>query len=65
MGKVIVIESKSIHEYLRQIEELGEDPAEYQGLYGFSIGQTENRIPVYEYPEYDHEIAGKYSNLEV
>jgi len=65
MGKVVVIESKSIHEYLKQIEGLGEDLKEYQGLYGFSIGQTEKRMPVYEYPEYDHKLASKYSNLEV
>jgi len=65
MGKVIIIESKSIHEYLRQLEELGEDPNEYEGLFGYSIGQTEPRIPIYEYPEYDYQITKQLSNIEI
>lgn len=65
MGKVIIIESKSIHEYLRQLEELGEDPNEYEGLYGYSIGQTEPRVPIYEYPEYDYQVTKQLSNIEI
>jgi lysine 2,3-aminomutase len=65
MGKMIIIESKSIHEYLRQLEELGEDPAEYEGLFGYSIGQTEPRVPIYEYPEYDYKVTKELSNIEV
>ena len=33
LGKVIIIESKSIHEYLTQLEEMGEDREDYNGLY--------------------------------
>ena len=65
MGKMIIIESKSIHEYLKQLEELGEEPSEYEGLYGYSIGQTEPRVPIYEYPEYDFEITKEFSSLEI
>ncbi|KPK87007.1 MAG: hypothetical protein AMS27_03725 [Bacteroides sp. SM23_62_1] len=65
MGKVIIIESKSIHEYLRQLEDLGEDPNEYEGLYGYSIGQTEPRVPIYEYPEYDYKVTEELSNIEI
>ena len=65
MGKVIIIESKSIHEYLKQVEELGEDPGEYEGLYGYSIGQTEPRVPIYEYPEYDYQVIEELSNIEI
>jgi lysine 2,3-aminomutase len=65
MGKVIIIESKSIHEYLNQLEELGEDRNEYDGLYGYSLGQTEHRVPVYEYPEYSFKATGEMTNLEV
>ena len=64
-GKVIIIESKSIHEYLSQLEELGENRKDYDGLYGYSLGQTESRIPLYEYPEYDFQPTGEYSNLEI
>ncbi len=65
MGKVIIIESKSIHEYLSQLEEIGEVRADYDGLFGYSLGQTEQRMPLYEYPEYDFKITDELTNLEV
>jgi len=65
MGKVIIIESKTISEYLQQLSDIGEDIADYESIWGYSIGETEPRMPVYEYPDYDFEITGKYTNLEV
>jgi len=65
MGKVIIIESKSIHEYLRQLEDLGEDREDYGGLYGYSLGQTEQRNPVYEYPELAGQITEEMTNLRI
>lgn len=65
LGKMIIIESKSIHEYLRQLEELGEEPKEYDGLFGYSIGQTEPRVPIYEYPEYNYKVTKELSNIEL
>jgi len=65
MGKVIIIESKSIEEYLEQITEMGENPEDYKGLYGYSIGQTEPRMTMYEYPGYEFEITDELTNLEI
>ncbi len=65
MGKVIIIESKSIQEYLDQLESIGEDRNEYDGVYGYSLGQTEERVPIYEYPPYAFEPTREYSNLEI
>jgi lysine 2,3-aminomutase len=65
MGKVVIIESKSIHEYLNQLEEMGEDRKDYEGLYGYSLGQTEHRVPIYDYPEPDIKITKEMSNLEL
>ncbi|MEE8425259.1 MAG: KamA family protein, partial [Elusimicrobiota bacterium] len=65
MGKVVIIESKSISEYLRQVEEMGEDPTEYEGLYGYSIGETEARMPAYDYPKYDFEVTDELTNIEL
>jgi lysine 2,3-aminomutase len=65
MGKVIIIESKSIHEYLNQLEGLGEDKEDYDGLYGYSLGQTEHRVPVYDYPDYPFQPTEAMTNLEV
>ncbi len=50
MGKVIIVESKSIREYLDQLIEMGEDVKDYQDIFGYSIGQTEARMPVFNYP---------------
>lgn len=63
MGKIIIIESKSVREYLEQMEEMGEDPSEYETLYGYSIGQTDPRVPLYEYPPYDFSVTEKVTNL--
>jgi lysine 2,3-aminomutase len=65
LGKVIVIESKSIREYLRQLEELGEEISEYESCYGYSMGQTEPRMPLYEYPDYDYEPTEEITNFEL
>lgn len=65
MGRVIIIESKAISEYLNQLSELGENPGEYESIWGYSMGETEPRIPVYEYPEYEFEVTEELSNLEI
>lgn len=65
MGRIIIIESKSISEYLRQLEDIGENMAEYESIWGYSIGETEPRLPIYEYPEYDFKITGELTNLEI
>jgi lysine 2,3-aminomutase len=45
---VIIIESKSIAHYLRQIEGMGEDPSEYQSIWGYSAGSLAPRSTVFE-----------------
>ena len=65
MEKVIIIESKSISEYLDQLQEMGDDIADYEGIYGYSIGQTEPRMSMYEYPQYDYTPTRSYSNLVI
>lgn len=64
-GRVIIIESKSVSEYLDQMEEMGEFPDEYRGLYGYSIGVTDPRMPIYDYPKYNYTVTGKITNLDV
>jgi lysine 2,3-aminomutase len=65
MGKVIIIESKSIAEYLQHLAEIGENIADYQGIYGYSIGVTEPRMPLYDYPDYDFEVTSEITNLDL
>lgn len=65
MGKVIIIEAKSVAEYLRQLEMIGENPAEYQDLWGYSIGVTEPRMPIYEYPPCEFRRTVRMTNLQL
>jgi lysine 2,3-aminomutase len=65
MGKVIIVESKSVNEYLQHLEEIGEDISDYQGLYGYSIGVTEPRMPLYQYPDYEFELTEEITNLDL
>jgi len=65
MGKIIIAESKSISDYLIQLDSLGEDPKDYESIYGYSIGETEDRASVYEYPDYDFEVTDEITNLEI
>lgn len=65
MEEIVVIECKSISEYLKQLEEIGEDVTEYSGLFGYSIGETEPRMPIYEYPDFEFEVTDEMTNLEV
>jgi lysine 2,3-aminomutase len=65
MGKVVIIESKSISEYLRQMDEIGEKTGEYEDVFGYSLGETEPRMPLYEYPGYDFQITEEITNLEL
>lgn len=65
MGKVVIIESKSLDEYLQQIEQMGDDVSEYKNLWCYSLGQTESRFPIFEYPDYQLNITKKITNLKV
>lgn len=62
LGKFIIVESKSIQGYLDQMEEMGEDIAEYESIWGYSIGETEPRMSIYEYPEFDFNLTPDITN---
>lgn len=65
MGKVIIIEVKSIEEYLNELEEMGEKREDYMGVFTYSIGKTQPRISMYEYPDFDYKVTDKFTNLEI
>jgi lysine 2,3-aminomutase len=65
IGKIIIIESKSIHDYLVQLDDMGEDVTEYGSIYGYSMSETELRNPIFEYPAYDYEPTQEITNLEI
>ena len=65
MGAVIIIESKSIASYLRQMEKMGEDIQEYKTIWGYSISETEKRSPLYHYPEYPFKTTAILTNFQL
>ncbi len=65
MGKVIIIESKSVSDYLKQLEQMGENVTEYENVWGYSIGETEERMPIYEYPDYSFTVTKEMTNLDI
>ena len=62
---MVIIESKSIGQYLRQLEDMGEDVNEYKSIYGYSIGETEPLLPIYKYPKYDFKTTEKLTNFAI
>lgn len=65
MGKVTIVESKSIMKYIDQMEAMGEKASEYESVYGYSVSQTEAVMPVYQYPDYEFDITDEMTNLEL
>lgn len=64
-AKVTIIESKAISQYIKQMESMGEYTKEYLDVYGYSIGQTEKRTPLYHYPEYNYQLTKHITNVEI
>ena len=60
--KVIIVESKSIASYLRQIKTMGENIEDYNGIYPYSKGSTERRSQVFEYPEFNYKQTATYNH---
>jgi lysine 2,3-aminomutase len=65
MGMVPIVESKSISDYLQQLAEMGERTVDYRTIWGFSMGETEPRLPSFEYPPYPFTTTDDLTNLDV
>ncbi|MBN1969340.1 MAG: KamA family protein [Candidatus Delongbacteria bacterium] len=65
MKDVLIIESKSISTYIREMDGMGENIEDYKSLYGYSIGETEPRNELYRYHEYPFEVTDDMTNLQI
>ncbi len=65
MSKIIIIESKSINNYLKQMDNMGENIEEYKTIWGYSASETEERVSIFQYPEYDYNMTGQLTNLQL
>ena len=48
MGKIFIVENKSIAEYLRQLVDLGENIEHYRDIWQYTIGKTEKLFKLYK-----------------
>ncbi|MFP4064534.1 MAG: KamA family radical SAM protein [Bacteroidales bacterium] len=62
LGKFVIIESKSVGAYLDQLEDMGENRKDYESIWGYSIGETEPRMSIYEYPDFDFTLTSEITN---
>ncbi len=65
LGRFTIVESKSMSEYLNQLEDMGENPEEYFSTFGYSIGETEPRMPAFEYPQYPYALTPVITHLKI
>ncbi len=63
LGKIYIIESKSIKRYLKQIEEYGEDINQYSSIWGYSMFETEKQSLLYRYAPFTFEVTDKITNF--
>jgi len=62
IGKVNILESRSIASYLRQLGVMGEDIKDYITIWYYTHSQTERRFPLYRYPDF-HFRMDTFENL--
>jgi lysine 2,3-aminomutase len=64
MEKIVIIESKSIKEYLDQLENMGENIEEYMSLFGYSMGVTESLPGIWKLEDYEFETNTEMNNFK-
>ncbi len=62
IGKVNILESRSVASYLRQLDTMGEEPKDYATIWYYTQSQTERRFPLYHYPDF-HFKMDSFENL--
>ena len=65
IGKVFIVENKSIAAYLGQLDRMGENIDEYASIWKYTEGKTEPRFNLYEYPDFAFNITPLMTNLDV
>lgn len=63
MGKIYIVENKSVAAYLRQLGKMGEDTEDYASIWTYTQGETEPRFRLYEYPGFPFRITKQMSNF--
>jgi len=56
IGKVNILESRSLASYLRQLASMGENVEDYATIWSYTQSQTEPRFPIYRYPDFSFRL---------
>ena len=62
IGKVYILENKSVASYLRQLDMIGENSDEYSSIWDYTSAETEPRAPIFHYPEYPFTATDAVTN---
>lgn len=63
--EVFIVETKTIYDYLQQLDSIGEDITEYESIYGFSINLTEEKHKIFDILENNIELTPEITNLTI
>jgi lysine 2,3-aminomutase len=63
MPVIYIKENKSVEEYLCQLAEMGEQRTDYESIWQYTDGRTEERFPFYEYPSPLKGTTERYTHL--
>ena len=61
----MIIESKSVAKYLRQVEAMGGNVNDYKSIWGYSMSETEARTSIFDYPANEGGITKEITNLKL
>ncbi|NCC45932.1 MAG: KamA family protein [Bacteroidia bacterium] len=64
MGKVYIIENRSVMSYLRELEAMGEKKEEYASIWNYTSGETEQVFPLFNYPRPGFKPAKEITNFK-
>ena len=62
IGRVYILENKSVASYLRQLDMIGEYSDEYSSIWEYTSSVTEPRASIFRYPEYDFAVTDTITN---
>ncbi len=65
MDEVVIIESKTMAQFIRELAHLGEDSSLYEFTYGYSMAETEPLMPIFKYPTYEFEVSKEITHFEM
>lgn len=64
MGKIYIVESKSVASYLRQLEDMGEQAEDYDSVWYYQEGKTETVNEIFNYPPQEYLVTQEFTHFK-